>query len=321
MSCEPPFPDSCATQADEVTHQASAWFALMQGGTPTQVQRDELAAWMAADPRHAQAYAELDTLWAASAQLLRPRAPVVRPHLSRRRFVGLGIAASAVAVTAGATRFWLLGMSSPFADFRTAVGERRLVHLPDGSSVDMAGNTALNLDFSPTRRSVELLQGEAFFDVVPSVAGELKVSTQAGQVMSADAGFCVSCADDSGWVAVSRKAVRVTTASQQADLEEGLSLDFAANRTGIVQHAALEQILAWRNGRLVFFDKPLLTVVDELQRWREGKIFIMDKHLAARRVSLILNLDRPDQMLDALSKALPVRTRRYTDLVTLIYPA
>ncbi|TDV72294.1 FecR domain-containing protein [Pseudomonas sp. LP_7_YM] len=321
MSSEPPFPDSCASQADEVTHQASAWFALMQAGAPTQAQREELAAWMAADPRHAQAYAELETLWAASAQLLRPRAPVVRPQLSRRRFVGLGIAASAVAVTAGATRFWLSGMSSPFADVRTAVGERRLVHLPDGSSVDMAGNTALNLDFSPTRRSVELLQGEAFFNVVPSAAGELKVSTQAGQVMSADAGFCLSCTGDSARVAVNRKAVRVTTASQQTDLEEGLSLDLTANRAGAIQHADLEQILAWRNGRLVFFDTPLLTVVDELQRWREGRMFIMDKQLAARRVSLILSLDRPEQMLDVLSKALSVRTQRYTDLVTLIYPA
>lgn len=80
-------------------------------------------------------------------------------------------------------------------------------------------------------------------------------------------------------------------------------------------------MLAWRNGRLVFFNEPLLTVVDALQRWRKGRIFIMDKQLAARRVSLILNLDHPDQMLDVLSRALAVRTTRYTDLVTLIYPA
>jgi transmembrane sensor len=71
----------------------------------------------------------------------------------------------------------------------------------------------------------------------------------------------------------------------------------------------------------VFFDKPLLTVIDELQRWREGRIFIMDKQLAMRRVSLILNLNKPEQMLDAITKALAVRVDRYTDLITLIYPA
>jgi len=80
-------------------------------------------------------------------------------------------------------------------------------------------------------------------------------------------------------------------------------------------------LLAWRSGRLVFFNEPLQAVVEELQRWREGRIFIMDKQLAARRVSLILNLEQPEQMLDVMSRALAVRTAQYTDLVTLLYPA
>ncbi len=321
MNAEPPFLDASERQTDDVSHQASVWFALMHGGSPTQAEREELIRWIETSPRHAEAYAELEYLWAASAQLHHPATSVARPQLSRRRFVGLGIAASAVAVTAGTTSFWLNGMSSPFADVRTAVGERRTVKLPDGSNVELAGNTALTLDFSATRRSVELLQGEAFFNVVPDAAGEFRVSTEAGQVLSREGEFCLACDHATAQLAVSRKTARVITDTQQTDLEEGLSLRFSAQQTEAIQHAELEQILAWRNGRLVFFDTPLLTVVDELQRWREGKIFIMDKQLAARRVSLILNLNRPEQMLDVLSKALSVRTARYTDLVTLIYPA
>jgi len=193
--------------------------------------------------------------------------------------------------------------------------------LPDGSSVDLAGNTALNVDFSPTRRAVELLHGEAYFNVLPSAAGEFTVNSRSGQVVAADAGFCLSCDEGSALLAVNRKTVRVVTASQQVDLGEGLSMRFSSDRTGTIQHAELEQILAWRSGRLVFFDKPLLTVINELQRWREGRIFIMDKQLAMRRVSLILNLNKPEQMLDAITKALAVRVDRYTDLITLIYPA
>ncbi|RMQ41175.1 hypothetical protein ALQ04_02007 [Pseudomonas cichorii] len=320
MNCEPPHFDSSARRTGDVDHQASAWFALMHGGSPTQAERDELASWLAAAPEHAQAYAQLESLWAASAQLLQPAAPVAPVRLSRRRFVGLGVAASAVAVTTGATGLWLKGMGSPFADVRTAVGERRTVKLPDGSSVDLAGNTALNLDFSANRRSVELLQGEAFFNVVAGAAGEFGVTTEAGRVLAGEGEFCLTCDSTSTRLAVSRKTARVVTATQQTDLGEGLSLRFSASQTGSIQHAELDQILAWRNGRLAFFDTPLLTVIDELQRWREGKIFIMDKQLAARRVSLILNLNKPEQMLDVLARALPVRTTRYTDLVTLIYP-
>lgn len=309
-------------RTDDVSHQASAWFALIQGGEPSEAERAQLAAWIAADPAHAQAYAELESLWAASARLLAPRKPpAVHTQMSRRRFVGLGVAASAAAVTAGATTFWLKGMSSPFADVRTAVGERRTVNLPDGSTLELAGNTALNVDFSANKRALQLLQGEAFFNVSPDDARELTVSTEAGRIATREGEFCLSCEGATAMLAVSRKTVRVITASQQTDVEEGLSLHFSANQSGAIQHADLDQLLAWRNGRLVFFDTPLIMVVAELQRWREGKIFIPDKQLAARRVSLILNLNRPEQMLDVLSKALSVRTARYTDLVTLLYPA
>lgn len=310
-----------SSSPDAISHQASAWFALVNGGEPTQAEREQLAAWIAADPRHAQAYAELENLWSASATLLRPRAPVVRVQLSRRSFVGLGVAASAAAVTAGATSLWFKGIGSPFADVRTAVGERRTVRLPDGSSVELAGNTALNMDFSSSKRSVQLLQGEVFFSVAPGADNELTVSTEAGKVATREGEFCLSCEGATAMLAVSRKTVRVITANQQTDVEEGLSLRFSAGQTQAIEHADLDQLLAWRNGRLVFFDKPLLAVVNELQRWREGKIFIPDKQLAARRVSLILNLNRPDQMLDVLAKALSVRTTKYTELVTLIYPA
>ena len=317
MSAEPP----PVSPVDDISHQASAWFALVQGGSPTAAERAELAAWLDADPRHAEAYAQLEHLWAASAQLYPQTLAPTAPQLSRRRFVGLGIAASAVAVTACASALWLNDMGLPFADVRSAVGERRTVTLPDGSSVDLAGNTALNVDFSPTRRAVELLHGEAYFNVLPSAAGEFTVISRSGQVVAADAGFCLSCDEGSALLAVNRKTVRVVTANQQVDLGEGLSMRFSSDRTGAIQHAELEQILAWRSGRLVFFDKPLLTVIDELQRWREGRIFIMDKQLAMRRVSLILNLNKPEQMLDAITKALAVRVDRYTGLITLIYPA
>lgn len=319
MSVEPPRLVPTSPRPDDASHRASEWFALIQGGAPTPAERKELAQWLAADPRNAQAYAHLEHLWAATARLTPPVTQA--PPLSRRRFVGLGVAASVAVVASGATTLWFKGIGAPFADVRTAIGERRTVQLPDGSTVELAGNTALNLSFSPAQRSVELLQGEAFFQVLPKAGGEFSVQTEAGRVLASEGEFCLSCDGPTAQLGVSRHTVRVITPSQQTDLGEGLSLRFSSTHTGVIQRAELDQILAWRNGRLVFFDTPLLTVVNHLQRWREGKIFIPDAQLAARRVSLILNLNRPDQMLDVLSKALAVRTTRYTDLITLIQPA
>ena len=321
MNTEPPFFDRSLPRQGDVSHEASAWFALMNGGAPTDAEREALKQWIAAHASHRQAYAELENLWAASAMVLQQRAAPAPVQISRRRFVGLGIAACTAAIAIGSTRFWLQGASSPFADVRTAVGERRKVSLPDGSTVELAGNAALNVEFTAGKRSVELLQGEVFFSVLPSQIGMLKVKTDAGLVAASEGDFCLSCEHAAASLTVSRHRVHVTTASQQTDLEEGLSMSFSASHSEPIQRADLDQVLAWRNGRLVFFDKPLLAVVDELQRWREGKIFIPDARLAARRVSLILNLERPEQMLEVLSKALSVKVARYTDLVTVIQPA
>ncbi|MDI6934910.1 DUF4880 domain-containing protein, partial [Serratia sp. Se-PFBMAAmG] len=71
MNSEPPFSNTAAND-DDIDHQASAWFALFHGGAPTPEQRQAWAAWLAADARHAQAYAELENLWGASALLLQP---------------------------------------------------------------------------------------------------------------------------------------------------------------------------------------------------------------------------------------------------------
>lgn len=321
MNREQSFQAAANDHLDDVSHQASAWFALMQDGSATQAEREALAHWLAADPAHAQAYAQLQQLWDAAALLLQPTPPAAPAQLSRRRFVGLGLAASAAVVSAGAATFWLEGGGSPFADVYTAVGERRVVNLPDGSSVELAGNTALNISISPTGRTLQLLRGEAFFSVAPSAAGELRVKTEAGDVFANDAAFCLTCEGAMALLAVNRHGVRVATTNQQADLSEGFSLRFGANQMGPIQPAQMDQVMAWRTGRLVFFDKPLQTVINQLEQWRPGRIFIMDKQLAARRVSLVLNLDRPEQMLGVLAKALSVRTTSYTELVTLIYPA
>lgn len=319
MSADPSSPPKLP-HADDVEHQASRWFALTQAGTPSAAERAELAAWLAADPAHRAAYENLQRLWTLTAQLHAPL-PEAPAQLSRRRFVGFGVAASALAVTAGTSALWLSGTGAAFADLRSAVGERRSATLPDGSTVDLAGDTALNLDFSSGKRAVQLLQGEAYFKVMPDADGEFEVATPYGKVSAAEGEFCLSCDPASVLLAVNRKSVSVLTANQRTDLDEGLSVRLSEGRVGAIQHAELEQVLAWRSGRLVFFDTPLRQVVEQLQRWRQGRIFIMDERLAARRVSLILNLERPEQMLEAMTTALSIRVRRYTELVTLIYPA
>lgn len=307
---------------DAISTQACSWFALIVDGSATAQERQAWQRWMQADPRHAQAYRELERLWHLSAGLA--RLPVAAPAsrgLSRRRFVQWASAASVGALAVGSAAFWLEGGSLPLGDVRTAIGERRSERLADGTQVELAGNTAFDVDFSSQERRIRLLRGEAFFQVASDTSRPFRVEAGAGSLSTSGADFCLSCLRDRVDLSVSQHSLRVVAAGQQAELTAGQALHYSLQGLGDIQRAELEQVLAWRSGRLVFFDTPLASVVSSLERWRSGRIFIADERLAARPVSLILNLQQPERMLDVLAQALPIRIQQYTPLLTLIQPA
>ncbi|MBV6287733.1 FecR family protein [Pseudomonas aegrilactucae] len=314
-----PTPDP---SADIVTQQACAWFALIFEGSASETQREQWRQWMQADPRHAKAYAELEELWMLSAALpaLQPAQPASAGGVSRRRFVQLGMAACTAAVATGAATLWLKGESLSFSDLHTRVGETRTERLADGSVIELAGNTAIDVDFSGTRRRLRMRRGEAYFSVAADTR-PLRIDTDAGTVISQHGAFCLSCNASSVELAVSARTARVEIPGQQAELNAAEALTFTRTRLGPIQHAELDQVMAWRSGSLVFFNTPLAKVVQHLQRWREGRIFIADERLAARPVSVILNRHRPEQMLDVLARTLPIQVNRYTDLLAIIRPA
>ncbi|MBF3363590.1 hypothetical protein HKW94_40625, partial [Pseudomonas aeruginosa] len=74
-------------------------------------------------------------------------------------------------------------------------------------------------------------------------------------------------------------------------------------------HVAPEQVASWRDGQLVFRDKPLGELVEELSRYRAAPIRLGDPRLAGKRVSGTVRIARPDDFLLALPALLPVRVQ------------
>src|SRR5688572_1592680 len=79
-----------------IVEEAASWFAKLNDGKPSHRHRDAFAAWLRADPRHQQAYEDIQRLWDGAGEL-----PVLKKHgaalaakkKTRRQF---GIAAIAV---------------------------------------------------------------------------------------------------------------------------------------------------------------------------------------------------------------------------------
>lgn len=300
-----------------IIEEAAVWFAQMHGGKPTPGDRSALKTWLAADTRHAEAYADMSRLWEGAVDLpgLKKRQVATRAAVTRRR-VGKALILGAVGLGT-----WRFVADFPFADYRTGIGERRSVTLPDGSIVDIAAETRLSLAFKPDRRGLVLHDGEAFFSVAKDDGRPFVVESGSGQAIARGTAFGVCCRDNRTTVVVTEHSVDVAIGAAAVRVSAGSLVSYERNRLGTPREADAESELAWREGRLVFAQAAFGDVVQALNRWRSGHLLVVSPALLSRPVTLIVNLDRMDGIVSQLAQALPIRVVDVTPYMTLIFSA
>lgn len=310
------------TDDERISREAAAWFVARREGGPGAAAPGEpgaFAAWIAADPRHRKAYAEIERLWTGAAALPGLDTPAGgAAGVSRRHLVRGATAGLAVLALGGAA---LLLPAHPFADLQTGTGERRRLALPDGSTVELSTATALSLTFDASRRRVTLIDGEAFFQVATDPARPFMVEAGGGATTALGTAFSVARDGGETRVSVAEHAVSVAVGRQAVRVEAGQALRYGSRGIGAVEESDLAVDLAWREGRLVFQSVPFARVVAALDRWRPGRTILMDRALGRRVVTVIVDVRRSDAMLATLSRALPVRLVTVSPYLTLIYPA
>lgn len=108
-------------------------------------------------------------------------------HLQSRRFA---VAASVAFLTfATATLLWFGLYRVP--TYATDVGEQRSIRLPDGSTVELNSRSRLRVRFTEAERTVELLEGQALFNVAKNPARPFIVRSDETRVRAVGTQFDV----------------------------------------------------------------------------------------------------------------------------------
>ncbi|MHA3790595.1 FecR family protein [Sphingomonas sp. YL-JM2C] len=314
-----------------ITDEAARWVAAAEGDALSAGEKAERDAWLAADPRHARAFAEMQDIWAhmgavpetpaLRASLLLPRRQrrsERRTRLSRRHhWIGPALAASIALVVIGVADDWPTRMR---ADAMTAKGERRTVNLPDGSTIQLDTHSAVAFDFSGDRRVVRLLTGEAAFTVARDPARPFTVEAAGGSATALGTRFLVRTDDDGARVTVTEHRVRVAYPAPEgaaAIVPEGQSVAYGPNGLGQTAPANVADAMAWTDGVLVFKDRPLSEVVAEIARYHRGYVRVLGE-AQSLRVSGVFRIDDPVAALDQLQRSLGLHSTRLTDRLILI---
>jgi len=299
---------------DDPSYQAANWLVLLsETPVPEAVQAD-FDAWLAANPDHERAWSVAQETYgligkaprrhpAAGQTRLRSANRRVRVTSRRRRVAagGLGIGLAASITLFFAPALWM----RLSADRMTGVGEVTTMTLADGSRVELGPDTAVKVRYSGKERHVDLLQGEASFEVRHDVTKPFTV--QAGDVDTRVLGtaFEVRRERTGTYVAVAHGKVRVgrTNAGPDgiADLLGGdwIRLDKAGQvEKGVgpgSQNAPDRQMV-------IVKDRPVSEVIDRLRPWYNGAILVSghptqklrvtgayDPHEAAKALALLLS--------------------------------
>ncbi|WP_332302866.1 FecR family protein [Rhizobium sp. GR12] len=297
-------------RGSSLMQEAAEWIAILTSGDATPDDAERLQAWRRMSPSHEQAFVDAARLWKTMGPALTGKHPQGM-GLSRRIFIGGGAIAASAVGTAFVGSF--LGITPSYsalaADFATARGEQKTVVLADGSTVEMDGGSILSWDFTSHTRALTLGDGAAVFNVVPDPQRAFRLTAENGITTAHAANFAVGHGSDEISVDCLEGQIEVECRGKML-LKAGQSVRYFDTGLGDMDQDEPQNMATWRRGLLVFRDKPLASVVMDINRHRRGNVVIGGSTLGQRRVSGVFHLSRPDEIITQLEATLNLSATR-----------
>jgi transmembrane sensor len=313
--------------------EASQWLARIDAGNVDSADLLEFERWRGADPRRQAAYARLEATWLALSRIraVRPNSaepidedylkdekprhftpsrlrpprlgelrhrlgPAVAPSRTRpfaTSWVRFSVPLMLLLVVGG----WVAShlVSRPQI-FRTGVGEFQRVALADQSVVELDTDTELRVELTARVRKVELIKGEASFEVAHDSSRPFVVTAGRTAVRAVGTRFDVRRSQDSVDITVDegRVILGVPELLEHATVDTSATVALSAGQSASSTDRGLKletlsvdglaQRLAWQDRTLIFSGETLAAVVAQFNRYNRRQLIIEDASLRGLRM-------------------------------------
>ena len=286
---------------DPLFDEALDWVIRLKTAAPTRAEVEASQRWRAQSPTHEAAFSRAVRLFRNAAVAVREladeqrNADVAAPaprSFARRALLGGAIAATAAYAMARPPFGLWPSIEELSADYRTAKGEHRSVTVAPNVVLELNTQTSVALRSEADQTRIELISGEALVTARVASSQPLVVLAAGGRMTALQADFNARCLDGLVSVTCLDGTVTVEQDGQAVQLHdtEQVTYSGAGIQASVPVDAA--QVASWRVGLLIFRDRPLADVVDEVNRYRAGKIVITNPELGRRLVNGTFQLDR-----------------------------
>ncbi len=313
------------SQAYDSDGRAEAWVARLHSPECTPQDRAEFDRWLDASPQHVADYVQAERAHQLAAQLagdemLQAAARIAwrstgRESARPRWWVSTAMVASlALAAVVG---IGLMRTPAPVAPERhaTAVGEQRALRLADGTQVLLDTDSVILARFSAKAREVEVDRGRVQFVVAQDPSRPFSVKAGNGLIRDIGTTFQVLKHGEKVNVGLieGEVSIRGSLAQATATLRPGQQLDYDAQRMGAPEPLDLNVAQAWPTGDLVFKNRRLDALLNEMNRYSTTKLRLADPGLGAITVSGVFHIGDQASLLQALEQGWSLKAETGSD--------
>ena len=318
---------------DKRLAEAAAWRVhLTEIDTDT---TEEFEIWLR-EPANARAWARVSRPWnlfgtqahepeliaVRQAALGDAKRATLKPSLLLPALKGI-----AAILLAGAAAWGCLQWLQRPDDYNTALGERRVVTLTDGSRISLDSGSEVTVRYTKSSRELHLLRGQARFDVAHDVERPFSVEAGNQKVIATGTAFNIDLSEQKvlvtlieGHVVVLDEDTGTTTLKanhrmwpKSTELRAGQQLAAVPFVAPQVEKADIPRVTAWTSGQIMFDNEMLSSVVARVNRYSATHVVIADPKIANMRISGVLNAGDVNGFVDIVTHYLSVRASSNSD--------
>ncbi|MCH6200055.1 DUF4974 domain-containing protein [Aquiflexum sp. LQ15W] len=194
-----------------------------------------------------------------------------------------GIAATLVLLLSASYVFYFDSLSNDSVDTIAAIevktierltprGNKKIISLPDGSTVVLNADSKLTYDSDFTQNRTINLEGEGFFDVVRDEEYPFKVITNNITTTALGTSFNIKAYDGNPSIQVTLATgkVRVENSLDKnlLEIQPGEAVYFSEEDNSLEkQNVDVSNVLSWKDGILHFEKTPFNLIIEDLERW------------------------------------------------------
>ncbi|MDX8340685.1 FecR domain-containing protein [Draconibacterium sp. IB214405] len=304
-------------------------------GGLSEEEKSQLDKWISESEENAGEYEAYQQLWKKSEELVVGDSIDVEASLlktkeqisftdSKKRWLIIARQVAAVLLVSITISGLYTYFSKPekehvvYQDISTAFGTQTEFELADGTKVWLNSGSHIHYPNSfnnMDERRIELV-GEAFFEVTKNAEKPFIVETSALDIKVLGTAFNVSAYTGSENLTVALKEGKVSLHKAGLAAEEDALVSLVPNEVAVYNNKqndivihkekSLNKYNAWKDGRIVFFEDGIETVVQKLENWYNVDIEVADNELN-ELIFTATFIDEPlEQILNWLSISSPI---------------